>query len=761
MVERVDHSSTVNKNCTTSSAVDTHSSSAREGRKFKLPSIRPKLELIGRESEMEELTRYLHDEAVEVVTLYSGPGYGKTTICQHIGHTEIKAGTDVYYISVSVLPNVERLVEKLISISQLKLNLHDVQLKSWAKAISNKTLLILDDVDGPSWSQDTEITSFWKDFTGVLLQYSHDFHKKLKILVTSELEIKPQDCEFRSLNLSIPSLPTCVTIFSMFANKTSRIMFYVSDSPCTTENPGCLERDKVESVCNRVGKVPKVLTTLASHLSKTITIDHLIKRLDENALKYADDSTDPGDVTHLMAYGVAFDIIQPKYLQICCLLFTRFSGFFTVAMTESIITRDLMVNYSKNFHVIKCIKDLSRDGFIETTKYSSLAGVGVMDHHIHNHIRDFLTTTDKVSVPREVLEDFWDAYFEQAEDSKGDSWLREDLSDEDTNIILDFLSRRVHNSYRLARHVTSYISVNMGGAVAHLRNEAVNMLLADCKDLSLIYPPSSVPLILESYANVFFMPLAGNYQNYMDLLAMCWAKVKQLNSMVGYSYGLSTVNYFDRSYFQSLISSKCKCIQNSHELCGNGWRNNMSKFVDILLREIKHMEDWHCDYHTTYPNCLQYLAPCYTNNGLTMYNGYKYDEAEKELSLALKDNSSSNCREIHDVIVYIVLYDIYFNKNDQQKAEETLANIAQINFEEANLTCYQTLLKDIVIPFLDWINSTDLAKQIDILKGFPYNPFLEELENLMLSEERADQIFAGEESLFCLVSMDLLEGCLP
>ena len=729
-----------------------------KGRSFELPFV--KYELIGREQEMEELTGYFRDEAVEVVTLYSGPGYGKTIMSQHIGRREIEAGTDVYYISVNVLPNVERLVEKLINISGLKLNPDDDKLKSWTKTISWRTLLILDDVYGTSWLRNSTLASFRKDFIGVLLQHSRDFYKNLKILITSQQEIKPRQCEFRSVNLKPPSLPACVTMFRKFANMSSSIMYYVSDS-CEPSDSGCLERGKVESVCTRVGRVPKVLETLASHLSVTITIDRLIDRIDtENALEYADDSAEPGDATHLIAYKVVFDSIQPKY-QICCVLLAKFPGFFTVPSTESVITRDVMTDYSKTFHVSECINDLDRKKFVESTIYSSFMGMTV-DYHIHNLTRDFLMTTDEDLVPKKVLKPFWYAYIEHAEDAIPDPWLREDLFEVDTEIILDFLSRREHNSYRLARHVTNHISAKMGGAVALVRDEAVNnVLLPDCKDLSLTYPPASAPVILQSYRNIFSMLFAGSDKDNMDKLAICEAKVDQLNSQVGYS--LSAVSsYFDIEdslYFQSTASLRCKNIQNAHEMCGSSWRCNLLDFIAILLLEIDNVED-QCNFHVTYPDCIQYIVPCHTNNGLILYSTNKYEEAEEKLQLALKDDSSSHCREIHDVIVYIVLYDIYFNRSDQQKADEVLANIAQIDFEEANLTCYQTLLKDIVIPFLAWINSTGLAEQTDTLKRFHYSPFIE--ENMrMLSEERADQIFAGEESLFCLASTDLLEGCLP
>ena len=63
---------------------------------------------------------------------------------------------------------------------------------------------------------------------------------------------------------------------------------------------------------------------------------------------------------------------------------------------------------------------------------------------------------------------------------------------------------------------------------------------------------------------------------------------------------------------------------------------------------------------------------------------------------------------------------------NQPKAKQTLANIAQIDFKQANLTCYQSLWNDVVIPFLDWINSAKSAKQTDILKGSHYSPSIEE-----------------------------------
>ena len=122
----------------------------------------------------------------------------------------------------------------------------------------------------------------------------------------------------------------------------------------------------------------------------------------------------------------------------------------------------------------------------------------------------------------------------------------------------------------------------------------------------------------------------------------------------------------------------------------------------------------------------------------------------------MKDDSSSSCREVHDVVVYIVLYDIYSNRNDRQKAKEILAEVAQLDFKDDYLTCYQSLLEEIVIPFLDWINSAYLAKLIGALKGLPQSQDMPSLR--LLSEERADQVCERSKSLFCSMAID--EGCL-
>ena len=244
------------------------------------------------------------------VNLFGAPGYGKTEVSLYVGHKESGAGRDVYYISVEVLPNVKILVEELFDIRKFNVSPDDDKLKSWSKLIYSRSLLILDDVNG-RWVSTEGLASFQKDFIEVLLQYSHQFQKNLKILVLSQQELKLVP-NFRSLHLLPPSIQSCVTMFAEFASEASDYVTIVTDQF------HAVSKDEVETVCTQVGQVPKAVEVLASALSPPlVTVENLTKELEEYDVKQ------PGNSTRLGAFEVVFDFIHPK-CQICCLLLARF-----------------------------------------------------------------------------------------------------------------------------------------------------------------------------------------------------------------------------------------------------------------------------------------------------------------------------------------------------------------------------------------------------------------------------------------------------
>ena len=139
-----------------------------------LPKI--KQQLVGRREEVSLLVDYLRDHNVEVVVLFGSPGFGKSEIAKHVGHEMDNLGSDVHYIRVEDFKDIDGLTQRLMDISEVRLD--DLRLMKWAKNLTRKTILILDNVDGPHWVQDESCRQFRDNFVDVLL--SQTFNLKIQ-----------------------------------------------------------------------------------------------------------------------------------------------------------------------------------------------------------------------------------------------------------------------------------------------------------------------------------------------------------------------------------------------------------------------------------------------------------------------------------------------------------------------------------------------------------------------------------------------------
>ena len=656
--------------------------------------------------------------------------------------------------------------------------------------INKKSLLILDNVDGASWVHDEALANFQKHFIEAILEYSHS---NLKILITSQQEIKPVS-EFRSLQLLPPSPESCVSMFTLFVNEASNEIYTIADHTCVTDSPFCIAKSQVETLCSQVGRIPKAVQVLASTLTSTITIGSVIERLEEkfNALKVLNES----DYTLLSAFELAFEFLQPEEYQVCCLLLTKFPGFVSVATTEPVITPDLMARYSESFHVRRCLDKLSRKAFIETTSYKTVK----INFHFHTLTRDFLMNTRKVAVPRDVLETFWATFFEKAGDVKEYAWLRDDLGEEDTEIIEEFLSDGRYDSYRLAQHLTYNYDIKnlwrfgqISKSKKRLLDKAVSTLLTDCKQPGMTYPAAEIFITLNSYHNIFAHILPDDDEGFMEKLFACETKAEQLNSLKNGSDYMAMFKGFD---FYHTVSSKCESIQNSHELCNKRWKYNLKHFIRKLILVVHALVD-HCNRRVRTPDCIRNIARS-VDAGMISYSEGNDENAIEYLQLALKDNSSS-CKDIHDMIVNIALYSIFTKRNELENSEETLRRIDRINFQDTstNLACHRGVYMDIVIPFLNSTNKTDLAGEMwgryvhdkstavsdgslkmslpDVSEVKPSNAYAAGVktgqvvalktpgsspdESNQLTPEIAKKILEGKASLFCFVFKDMIDEC--
>ena len=352
-----------------------------------------------------------------------------------------------------------------------------------------------------------------------------------------------------------------------------------------------------------------------------------------------------------------------------------------------------MTQYSTNFQLGECLDELDRKGFLEMVSYNSSNKV---DYYVHALTGEFLMTTDKLTVPKAVLKAFWDAYFDNTEAKYGELWLRDDLGDEDIETILQYLSRTEYNGYRLALHLTpSYKFRENRNLEDELRNSAVDELETSCSELFRAYPYTGVSVRVRYYSDIAHV--CGRDILYGEIQLYLPEKTSNFLSLLK-TFGL-----------YSIATPDCQTIQTSYELCNKRWKYNLSYFVNKITL-LKFSLELFCDLEVKAPDCS--LAGNIID-GLILYEHFGRDtKAAQILQLALNDNSSSSCKTAHDIFVRIVLYDIFFRNGDQRKANEMLSNIAHINFTEADTECHQNLYVDIVIPFLNSTNNTDLAEQL-------------------------------------------------
>ena len=95
--------------------------------------------------------------------------------------------------------------------------------------------------------------------------------------------------------------------------------------------------------------------------------------------------------------------------------------------------------------------------------------------------------------------------------------------------------------------------------------------------------------------------------------------------------------------------------------------------------------------------------------GLQNFNN---EIAIHDLKDALNDCSSSSCKEMHDALIHLTLYQIYRKRNDSQAANKSLNALLKTNFQRSNIACYEKM-KEIIIPFLLVIGEKELADSID------------------------------------------------
>ena len=103
---------------------------------------------VGREVEVEELTDWIENSTVSIVSIVGSPGFGKSTLAVHVSHviTE-RGGVAVHYADLCEVEDITTLTEKLTFVVLVKKRRSNDYLYMWASKLKVHTLLIFDNCD--------------------------------------------------------------------------------------------------------------------------------------------------------------------------------------------------------------------------------------------------------------------------------------------------------------------------------------------------------------------------------------------------------------------------------------------------------------------------------------------------------------------------------------------------------------------------------------------------------------------------------------
>lgn len=139
----------------------------------------PVHDLVGRQSEMGELTSLLHPSSTyRIISITGGPGFGKSMLAISIGH---KVDIDVIYINFQETVDMYKMAEKILSTDAVRGKVTMQDLYQWSRNLKHETLIILDNCDEQFHTSKDDLQSI---VTKLVRQ-----SKYIKVLTTSRQQV--------------------------------------------------------------------------------------------------------------------------------------------------------------------------------------------------------------------------------------------------------------------------------------------------------------------------------------------------------------------------------------------------------------------------------------------------------------------------------------------------------------------------------------------------------------------------------------------
>ena len=434
----------------------------------------------------------------DVMILYGQAGFGKTEIALHVGHKMLERGVDVHYIRVEDYADVASLEQVLMSISGATYN--DMKLMRWAKNITKRTLLILDNVDGPNW---VDKKTFQSEFVDELLSYS----KLLQVLITSQEDLWSRH-KFHTHQLTSLSLDNCVLLV---INMTAE---HQDPSEC-------------KELCLLVGNVPmaiKVLTKIPGYSLKYV-IERLNVSMPSKRLEFMASAGERVDRDRIIsAIELAFESIELQH-QICSVLLATIPGSFTINTVRVAVTSDMMEGLGfHDFDMNNCLSLLASKSFL--ARKESLHhfhgyiwfDVNMPQYHFHELIKDFLNMPvilGKYNMT-ELRITFWKNYVKLVCDNHDSARL--DMLERE--LVLE-QSQALGYEYDIATSILTRTALPLS---AECFQSSVDILVLECKTADLEHFVFSRPSqVIRAYGTMMLL----NRQSKQNVI-LCQQKVEQL-----------------------------------------------------------------------------------------------------------------------------------------------------------------------------------------------------------------------------------------
>ena len=676
-------------------------------------------DIVGREQDISAVIDYIKDDDVHVVSMFGLPGVGKTSVALHVGHIMRVRGMDVHFIRVGGVADIAGLEVILMKISSC------TALSRWARALNRSTLLILDEVDG-HWLHTELHKQFQASFVQELLQNS----KKLKVLITSRKIVQFHD-HFRSYLLEPFSTKQCIVLFPH------------------------LSLTEAEIFCQIARGVPASIRVFLSLLQSP---------------RYREIIAEVKMSFH-SALRVAFDSLIPEH-QMCSLLLAKFSSLHDINF--EVISGTIKDFGYKDFQITHCLNKLYTISFLEhdPSQFTHM--------RFHVLVRDFLKTSaprKKHDMPK-LLSFFWKNILEAPLNNflSIENGAYASLQCSVAGKALFF------GSLKTDQQMCSLLLAKFPyeeGAASKLHNDSTfgkeqhedwgclynlsSQFLTDSRYIHNIVRPViqntlTSPLLQAKVISSFFWncssdrPLDNIEINDTSLQFVSTEDVEALIQFPDQDFnapkGISTrlfIHYFVAvnliSYgFTDYLANKMNWFLSrvdQVQLLGKG--DHEARDVSAVL----HSSLWPLQTNSTWKSSLFVSIYALLTNGesaglkngseIVEFEGYRetrktllgfefYSLKEDEKALycfySALQNTTTHCKELHDAVVYIALYDIYSRHEDRDGMNNSVSGVnasIRLTSEECNL---QTVKDYIVTPFLHYVNEiVDESKAVATVPG--------------------------------------------